>query len=137
MIGRKRAGAALAALWLLSGCTTLREIPRSDYAAEPERKNVRIWTSEGLEYEFDYVKVRGDSVVGYKRRDVEGSFDEYATLAVALPDVARMSARGVDWYRTGLVGGGLLAAVVAAGLATNNDPEPSSNPGPGGGGRVP
>jgi len=127
----------LAAIWLLSGCTTLRDIPRSDYTREAERKNVRIWTTEGLEYEFDYVRIHGDSLVGFKRRDVEGSYDDYATLAVAMPDVARMSARGVDWYRTGLVGGGLIAAVVAAGLATSNDPEPTPGSGGGGGGRVP
>jgi len=106
-------------VWLLStGCTALREIPPSQYEAVPERKHVRVVTSAGLEYEFDYVKVEADTLVGFRRRDVEGAFDEFATLRLPLEEISRLSARGVDWYRTGLIGGGAIAAVVAAGLNT-------------------
>ena len=109
-------------LWLLgTGCTALREIPPSQYAVAPERRHVRLVTHTGLSYEFDYVKVAGDSLLGYRRRDVGGPAEDYATLAVPLEDVARLSERGVDWYRTGLIGGGVLAAVVAAGLSAKSD----------------
>lgn len=127
--------AVMGVVWLLgSGCTTLREIPRSDYTAEPERQHVRLWTDEGLVYEFDYLKVSGDSLVGYRQRDVEGPVDEYATLSVPVRSVARLSARRVDWTRTGLIGGGVLAAVIVAGLNSGlgNDSGGSS-----GGGKVP
>ena len=112
----------MASLWLLgTGCTALREIPPSQYAVAPERRHVRLVTRTGLSYEFDYVKVAGDSLLGYRRRDVGGPAEDYATLAVPLEDVARLSERGVDWYRTGLIGGGVLAAVVAAGLSARSD----------------
>jgi hypothetical protein len=118
-------GAALGGLSLLAGCTTLRDVPRSDYTAQAERKNVRIWTQEGLEYEFDFVRVENDSLIGYRHQDVEGSFDDYAILAMPLSEVQRLSARKVDWKRTSLVGGGVLAAVVVAGLS-GDDPPPAT-----------
>lgn len=124
--------AVIGVIWLLgSGCTTLREIPRADFAAEPERRHVRMWTDEGLVYEFDYVRIAGDSIVGYRQRDVEGPIDDIATLSVPLGAVARLSARKVDWYRTGLIGGGVLAAVIAAGLSSGVGG--SSSPSSGGG----
>ncbi len=114
-------GTCLAALaaWLASaGCTTLRELPRADYAARPERKGVRIETREGLVYEFDHATFDPDSLTGYRvRTDVEGPFQEMAVVRVALDDIVRMRTRTVDWYRTGLVGGSVLAGVIAVGLA--------------------
>ena len=107
----------VAAQLAASGCTTLREIPRSQFAARAERKAVRVWTNEGLEYEFDYVRVESDTLTGFLHRNTEGVLDEVAVLHFALPDITRMSARTVDWYRTGVIGGGLLAGVVAAGLS--------------------
>ena len=118
---------------LAMGCTSLREIPRSEFAAKPERKDVRMVTRDGLTYEFDYISVSGDSLVGYRRRDVSGPADEYGSLVLPLADVTKLSARGVDWYRTGLIGGGVLAALVARGLAENRDSGDSG--GGGGGGR--
>lgn len=130
---------ALVVAWLAgAGCTSLREIPRTDYASMPERKHVRIETREGLVYEFDYVRVSGDSLVGYRRRDVEGPVDEYAVQGVSLDAIQRLSARGLDWYRTGLIGGGVLAAVLVAGLTGPSPPTGPPDPGGGpGGGRVP
>jgi hypothetical protein len=117
-------------LWS-TGCTTLREIPRSQYAARPERRDVRVVTTEGLRFEFDYALIRADSLVGYRRRDVEGAFDEYAVLGVPLDEVRSLSARVVDWYRTGLIGGGLIVAGITAGLASRGDDEPAPEPLPG------
>jgi hypothetical protein len=118
------------ALWLLgAGCTSLREVPRGDYAAQPERHNVRIQTRDGLVYEFDVARVEGDSLLGFRERNVEGQFPDMASHRVALEDIEKLSSRGVDWYRTGLVGGGVLVAVVVAGLnaaSRNNGDESSS-----------
>jgi len=122
--------AVLGGACLLTGCTSLREIPRSDYTALAERKNVRLWTQEGLEYEFDFVRVENDSIIGYRRQDVEGAYDDYVVFGLPLAEVARLSARRVDWARTSLVGGGVLAAVVAVGLSTS-DPAPASQSGSG------
>jgi hypothetical protein len=126
--------AALAAAWLVGpGCTSLREIPRSQYAAEQDRRDVHLTTREGLAYEFDYVHVDGDTLTGFKRRDIEGPIDEYASLRIALDDVARLEARGVDWKRTTIVGGSIAVVVAAAGLAVANKNSGSGNEGSGGG----
>lgn len=110
-------GLAVLAAWAAaSGCTTLREIPRDQYASAPERKSVRVETRDGLIYQFDYATFDADSLTGYRHRDVEGPFDELAVLRMPLDGVQRLTTRTVDWYRTTLVGGGALAGLIAAGL---------------------
>jgi hypothetical protein len=123
--------------WLAaSGCTTLREIPRDAYAAAGERKHVSVDTREGLHYEFDFARFDNDTLTGYRQRDTEGVFEEFATLAVPLDAIARLSARRVDWYRTGLMGAAALAAIVVAawsrhkGAAAGPDPRPDPIPCP-------
>lgn len=104
-------------VWIAGeGCSTLREIPRGEYASVAERKNVRLTTREGLHYELDFIKVQGDSLIGYRRQDVEGPIDEFATLQVPLDDVQTLSTRGMDWKRTGIVGGGVVAVLAVLGL---------------------
>jgi hypothetical protein len=120
---------------LASSCTALREIPREDFASRPERRNIRVETREGLVYDFDFVRVHGDSLIGFRRLEVESPFDEFGQLGFATDDIQRLSARGIDWKRTGLVGGGVIAAVVAAGLTTRSSDDGGS--GDGGPGRVP
>jgi len=131
------AGCAL--LLLGSGCTGLREIPRSQYAAQPERQHVRVTTTEGLVYEFDYARIQGDSLVGFMRRDLSEPTADYASLPVALANISTLSTRGVDWHRTALIGGGVVAGVVAAALAgKDKGTTPEDNGGGSGpGGRVP
>jgi len=128
---------AACVLWFSnSGCTALREIPRAQYAAEPQRDHVRIVTRDGLLYEFDYATFREDSLVGYKRRDTESHVEDYASLGVPLEQVAAMSTRQVDWVRTGLVGGvGLLVVLVGAYKASQSSN--GGGGGTGGGGRPP
>ena len=128
---------AACGLWLSNaGCTALREVPRGEYAAQPQRDHVRVVTRDGLLYEFDYATFREDSLVGFKRRETESHVDEYASLDLPLEQVATMSTRQIDWLRTGLVGGvGLLVVLVGAYKASQ-----SSNGGDnssGGGGRPP
>jgi hypothetical protein len=110
-----------------TGCTALREIPREDYTARVPERSIKIVTREGLEYELESASVQGDTLVGYHRRDVEGPSEEFDTLRMPLDDVASISARHIDWYRTGLVGGLSLAAIVAAGLSLHNANRGSSS----------
>ena len=121
---------AACALWFSgSGCTSLREIPRGDYAARPQREHVRVVTREGLLYEFDYARFAADSVVGFKRRDIESRVEEYAIFGLPLDQVARIATRQIDWMRTGLVGGGVLLAVLAAAYRANQQSGGGSSPG--------
>ena len=120
-----------------AGCTTLRELPRSEYAAKPERPRVRVETTDGLVYEFDYAHVDEDTLTGYRERDVEGPINEVSTLRLPLDGVRSLSVHQIDWYRTGLVGGGALAAVVAAGLTAIHHNRGTEDPGSGGGKGLP
>src|SRR6058998_3502984 len=106
MMRRRWMPIPLALAWIAgAGCTTLRELPRSEYAARPERQHVRVTTRDGLQYEFDEAHVSGDSLVGTREREAAGPVIEIATLSIPLDEIQRLSVRGIDWYRTGLVGG--------------------------------
>jgi len=118
------------------GCTSLREIPRSQYAVQENRHDVHVTTRAGLAYEFDYIRVDGDTLTGFRHRDVEGPIEEYSSLHIALDDVARLEAREVDWKRTTIVGGGIALVVAAAGLAVANRNSDGSSDN-GGGGKPP
>ena len=119
-----------------AGCTALREIPRGEFAAQPQRDHVRVVTRDGLLYEFDYATFGADSLTGFKRRDVESRVDEYASLAVPLESVASIATRQIDWVRTGLIGGLILAGVlVGAYKATQSNN--NGGDGSGGGGKPP
>jgi hypothetical protein len=130
--------ACIAAVTLLgTGCTTLREIPRGQFTSKGQRENVRVVTQDGLVYDFEWIEIREDTLHGYKRRDVEGRFDEIASLAVPVAEVAQMSRRTVDWYRTTLIGGGVVAAALLAGVGSRaEEPAPGTSSG-GGAGRPP
>ncbi len=110
---------ALSAMVLGEGCTTLREIPSSEYTERVHRQPVRVLTREGLSYQLDEARVDGDTLIGLRRRDVEGPVDEFDTLKLPLDQITSISARHIDWYRTGLVGTVGLAAIVAAGMSRN------------------
>jgi len=124
-------------LWVLgSGCTTLREIPRGAYAARSQRDHVRIVTGDGLLYEFDYANFTGDSLVGFRRRELETRVEEFVTLGFSHEQIATIWVRGIDWTRTGLVGAGVLVAVVLVALVKNPS-GPTGSGSAGGGGRPP
>jgi hypothetical protein len=135
---RAECAAVLALLLAANGCTALREVPRTDYGQIPERHGVRVETRDGLVYDFDYASFTADSLTGYRNRnELDGPVDQLVTLRLALDDIERLTTRRVDWYRTTLVGGTVLAGVLVAGLSGSSKPaEPSSTSTGGGGGRI-
>ena len=107
----------LASFVLANGCTTMREVPRTELAVEAHRKGVRVETRDSLVYTFDWATFDADSLTGYRERaELEGTLEEVAVHRIALDDVQRLTARNVDWYRTSLLGGSILVAAIAAGL---------------------
>jgi hypothetical protein len=125
--------AVLLAWSMGTGCTALREIPRAEYVGRAQDRPIRVVTREGLSYELDAGKIEADTLVGYRRRDVEGPIDEFDTLRLPLDEVATISARRIDWYRTGLVGGLSMAVIVAAAMSRHgsgggSDPQPPCDP---------
>ncbi len=137
-LSRAVAGALLGLWAVSSGCTTLREIPRSSFTDLPERKGVRVETRDGLVYDFDYATFTGDSLTGYRHRaDVEGPLDQTATFRIALDDVDHLTTRTLDWYRTGIVSGTMLAGILVAGLGpASRPPDTGGSSSGGGGGRI-
>src|SRR5262245_2504624 len=130
--------AVLALMIAANGCTALREIPRSDFDSKPERHGVRVETRDGLVYDFDYASFSADSLTGYRTRtETEGAVDQTVALKLALDDIEHLTTRKVDWFRSGLIGGTVLAGVLVAGLNGGQKPaEPSPTSSGGGGGRI-
>ncbi len=124
--------AVLAAWVAASGCMTLREVPMSDLRARPERSRVRVETREGLLYEFDYATFESDTLTGYRSRpEAEGPVDQVAEFQIPFDQLQRVSTRQLDWRRTGMVGGGVVACALAVGLrsALKHDTTEGTSPG--------
>ena len=121
---------AAAACLLACGCSAAREIPRGEYASVPERRNVKVETRAGARYEFEQVRVAADTLHGKNRLDTEGPFEEFETVSLPLDHVMRLSVRGVDWYRTGLIVGIGAAVVLAAVLSQQGSGGGDVTPGP-------
>ena len=97
-----------------TSCATLRELPRDQYAARAERKGVVVDTRDSLHYKFDYATFGPDTMVGYRLSDAEGAVEDYRTVAIPLESVDRLRVRRTSWLRTGVVGGGVIAAAATA-----------------------
>jgi hypothetical protein len=121
------------ALWLAGGgCTALREIPRAEYVERVADRPVRVVTRGGADYEFDSARIESDSLVGVRRREVGGPIDEFETVRLPLDEVAAISSRRIDWYRTGLVAGSAAAVIAATAIRSS-----SGGSGSAGGGKDP
>lgn len=113
-----------------TGCATMRELPRAEYAARAERKGVVVDTREGLHYRFDHATFGPDTLFGYRLRDTEGAFEEYHTVAIPLERVEKLSVRQTNWLRTGLIGGGVVVGAAAAVVAKRRGSTTDSPGGP-------
>jgi len=132
-VSRPMAAVLLMAWTLSSGCTTMREIPPAQYNARPERSGLRVETRDGLVYTFDYATFDPDSLTGYhSRSEVEGTLDQVAVVSIALSDIQHLTSRSVNWTRTGLVGGGVIVGLIAAGVTAAHRNDNGSNTSGGG-----
>ncbi len=120
----------LAGALTLQSCSSLREIPRAQLADMPESRDVSVEMRNGLHYEFDSARFGPDSLWGYVRSDSEGTVTELSTTPLALDDVARVSMRRTDWYRTGLLGAAALGAVIAIAVSQHQPKNSSGDGGP-------
>ena len=134
---RAAALAALIAWGTGAGCTALKELPRAQFTSPGELKSVRLMTRDSLDYEFDFARVAGDSITGFRRRDDAGPAADYATLAMPLQDVEKVQTRQIDWPRTMLMGGLGVLLVATAGLAANHNQTGGGGDSGGGSGRPP
>lgn len=139
------------AMLLANGCTALKELPRAEYAAQAERRDVVIESDSGEKMEFESIKVQGDTLTGWAEKKDEKPQDEppprnddgslpvqpplsFDERQIMLDRVAKMSVKQVSWKRTGLIGGALVAGAVAYLLSRTGDDEAAP---PDGGGKPP
>jgi len=115
--GPRLRGFVALSLLASTGCTTIREIPRDAYDAAPERHHVVVVRRDGTRQEFDYARVAGDTLKGFTERDNESGITEYRSVAIPLDDIEHLSAKRLDWYRTALVAGAGLGAVIVVALS--------------------
>ena len=123
-----RVGLALLVAPVVSGCATMRELPREQFAARPERRHLVV-EAGGQRHRFARATFGPDSMVGYPRRP-RGTDGTAGGVRLGLDDVSRIEGRQVDWYRTSLLGGLAVGALLAALLSRSNDGSPSEVPPP-------
>jgi hypothetical protein len=137
---RPLAAAILVLYVAATGCSSMRELPIAEVTSDSASRGMRVMTVDGLVYDFDEVTVTGDSLVGQRvRTDLEGPASVVVTHRIALADVQRAEARRMDWARTGMTAGGVLAAVLVAGLGAaikKSSGGSSGGSSSGGGGRI-
>jgi len=105
------------AAWMAgTGCTALREIPRQDYVERVPKQIVHVLARNGTNYELETARVEADTLVGFLRHGVEGPIEEFETVRVPLDDVQSISARRIDWYRTGLIGATAAAVITTVAI---------------------
>ena len=133
----------VSALAVASGCSSLAQVPRGEFASIPVRKSVLVRTSDGEQFAFDRAVISADSLTGtgYQQRttvmaDGEPSVEEVVTeVRLPLERIASLQQKRRDWGRTarwGLGAAGAAAFVVAVG--TNAIKDDGAGPGPGKGG---
>ncbi|NOT34026.1 MAG: hypothetical protein HOP12_07640 [Candidatus Eisenbacteria bacterium] len=131
MLRTRRLGApVLLVAALLGGCTSLREVPREQFAVSAERRDVQVLTLDSLRYEFDVVRFSADSLTGFRRREADAPIELYDWHALSFGDVQRISTRRTDWYRTGLFALGLAVGSVTYLLTQRSDEGPTGDGGP-------
>ena len=137
MLRSRAASLVVLGCWLAAGgCTTLREIPPSRYVTRAANRPVRVQTNEGLVYEFDYAEFNGDTLTGYRTRsDLEGTIDQVTQVRIPFEELQVVSVRQIDWRRTSLVGGGVLAVALAVGLKASQRQD-TNDTGTSGGGKI-
>jgi len=137
--GRTSRGLVVGILLAANGCTALRELPPSEYAAQNERRDVVMETVDGERVEFQSIKVQGDTLTGWRdRKDTElpaPAKDPDGNLIpeppplpeerqVMLDRVAKLSVKQVSWKRTGLLFAPMVAGLIVYALTRSTSEEP-------------
>jgi hypothetical protein len=135
--------AVVSALAFASGCSSLAQVPRGEFASVPVRKSVLVRTSDGEQFAFDRAVISADTLtgVGYQQRTVvladgQPSVEEVSTeVRLPLERIASLQQKRRDWGRTAkwsLGAAGAAAFVIAVG--TNAVEDDGAGPGGGKGG---
>ncbi len=134
----------LGLLIAFAGCTSLRQVPRSELKADSTLEKVRVATFDGYEYRFDRVEVDADTLNGYFTVTVERSQgpevwyeDEARVHRIPTAQVARIELVRKDPVKTAFYGASLAAAgYLLFTLVEEPSPEPRISGGGGKGGGV-
>ena len=102
----------------LVGCSSIREVPRSDLTTDARLENVRVATLDGLEYRFVRVEVVPDTLVGFYGATLERSNerneiwfeDVLRRHKIPMNRVAKIEVVHKDPLKTAFYGASLLAA---------------------------
>ena len=140
MAGRTGRGLVVLLLLAANGCTAMREVPRSEYAAQEDRRDVVVETVDGERVEFESIKVQGDTLTGWRERKDEElpppAKDEDGKLIpepppplpeerqVMLDRVAKLSMKQVSWKKTSLVFAPMVAGLIVYALTRSSSEEP-------------
>ena len=137
--GRTGRGLVVLVLLAANGCTAMREVPRSEYAAQEERRDVVVETVDGERVEFESIKVQGDTLTGWREKkdtelpppakDPDGNLiPEPPPLPeerqVMLDRVAKLSMKQVSWKKTSLVFAPMVAGLIVYALTRSSSEEP-------------
>lgn len=101
----------------LAGCSSYRDVPRSEWSPTARYDDVRLATIDGFEYHFDSVVAGADSLVGYykvsQERSSEGSVwyeDVDRRYPIPRNRVVRLELVRKDPVKTTFYGAGFAAA---------------------------
>jgi hypothetical protein len=122
----------VSSLAVATGCSSLAQVPRGEFASIPVRKGVLVRTVDGEQYSFDRAVISADTLtgVGYQQRTVvekdgQPSVEEIATeVRLPLERIASLQQRRRDWGRTakwGVGAAGAAAFVIAVGTSSGDD----------------
>ena len=128
------------AMLLANGCTALRELPRSEYAAQEERRDVVVESTDGERMEFESIQVRGDTLTGWTEkkpdekeeppvRNEDGGIEvtqqplSFEEKQIMLDRVAKLSTKQVSWKKTGLLFAPVVAGLVVYALTRSESEE--------------
>jgi hypothetical protein len=139
-VNRLPAILVVSSLAVATGCSSLAQVPRGEFAAAPERRGVLVRTMDGEQYSFDRAVINADTLtgVGFQQRTViqadgQPSVEEIATeVRLPLERIASLQQKRRDWGRTAKWGAGAAgAAAFVIAVGTNARGDDGARPGPG------
>jgi hypothetical protein len=125
---------------LAAGCSSYRELPRSQWSESPRYDDVRVATVDGFEYRFDSAVVTPDTLLGFfsvsqERADAGRVWYEDVQRRHPIPRnrIVRVELVRKDPMKTALYGAGFAAAGFLLVTFVNEEIRGPSTGGTGGG----